>query len=91
MEASFIAINIAYLLYVAATIPKRIIPLRFTSEERAIHQDRFASMSERDDAVIRWWAHDSVEALTRAEPTLGSALQNVFARELSRKVTNSSS
>lgn len=30
MDASFIAINIAYFLYVAATIPKKIIPLRLT-------------------------------------------------------------
>ncbi len=30
MDAGFIAINIAYVLYVAATIPKRIVPLRLT-------------------------------------------------------------
>lgn len=209
MDASFVAINVAYALYVVATLPRHIIPLRATlilastafvvygliddnssviwwnaafgvaqlvqliravrargraelnATERAIHAKRFSSMTERDfllfwsvgeqraapdeelmrqgepneqlalilegsaavivddievaqrgpqtllgeisfltgapasatvqlshDAVIRWWTHESVEALTRAEPTLGSALQNVFARELSRKVTS---
>ena len=30
MDAGFVAINIAYFFYVAATIPKRIVPLRLT-------------------------------------------------------------
>lgn len=212
MDPSFIAINTAYLLYVGATIPKRIVPLRtilvlasvafivygliadnrsviawnllfglaqltqllrklraersiaLTPEEESVRSAHFGSMVPRDflmfwslgheravgnqqlitqnerndnlimvltgaavvtvdgrhiadrgpgnilgeasfvtgdpasatvvmssDATIRMWPHETLDALTRAQPDVASSLLSAFARELSLKIKTTTS
>lgn len=212
VDPSFVAINIAYLFYLGATIPKRIVPLRLTlivasvafviygliadnrsvivwnllfgipqlyqllrqlrlqarveltAEEEAMRAARFSSMTPRDflvfwslgeernaddrqlitqneraedlvmvvtgnasvsidgqhvanrgpgnilgeagfitgepasatvvlseDAVVRLWRHDKLDALNRAQPDVASALLSTFAKELSLKMKTQSS